>query len=384
MAVTFTSLAPEIYKAMDVVSRELVGYIPSVSINASGVNRAAKGDSVKSMVTPQSTEVTTHTPAMTVPDASAVTVAQDSFSLSSITGGEYSITGEVDAKLNNSFGAETFRVNFFAQMMRRCINSIESAIGTAVKNGASRAVGTAGTTPFASDFKLVAQARQILVDNGCPQDMAWTLVLNSLAGTNLRNLATLQSAADAGSADLLRRGTLLDLQGVMIKESAGIASHTKGTATGFDANGGEPVGETTIVVDGSDAGTILAGDVVTWAGDTNKYIVKSATASGAAAGNIVINNPGLREALADTVEGTIGNSYVANAMFRRGAVELGVRPINYGSGDLAVDVMTVVDPVSGLPFEFRMYKGYGQYKIECKLLYGVKVWQPEHVALILG
>ena len=42
MANTLTDLAPDLYAALDVVSRELVGMIPSVTVDAR-VNQAAVG-----------------------------------------------------------------------------------------------------------------------------------------------------------------------------------------------------------------------------------------------------------------------------------------------------------------------------------------------------
>ncbi len=42
MANVLDNLAADIYKAADVVGRELVGFIPSATINANGSERAAK------------------------------------------------------------------------------------------------------------------------------------------------------------------------------------------------------------------------------------------------------------------------------------------------------------------------------------------------------
>jgi hypothetical protein len=47
-------------------------------------------------------------------------------------------------------------------------------------------------------------------------------------------------------------------------------------------------------------------------------------------------------------------------------------------------MMTVQDPFSGLVFELAVYKGYMKTMIEVRALYGVKVWKPNHVALLLG
>src|SRR5687768_8190156 len=63
---TLTRLIPDLYAAMDVVSRELVGMIPSVTRNVSA-ERAAVGQSVVYPITPTLGTFDV-TPAMTVPE----------------------------------------------------------------------------------------------------------------------------------------------------------------------------------------------------------------------------------------------------------------------------------------------------------------------------
>jgi len=385
MANVLTDLAADIYKAADLVARESVGFIPGVMINA-GSEEAAQGDTVRSHSTRAATVNTSITPAMTIPEGDDQTVDTKTMTLNSIANVQIPWTGEDIKHVNNGSGFETVYGDQIKQAMRGITNSIEAAIAAEAYKNASRAYGTAGTTPFASNFNDVAEVRKILFDNGVPvDDGQLSLVMNSAAGTNLRQLATLTGVNTSGSDDTLRRGELLNLQGFSLRESAQIQSHTKGTATGFDANGGEPVGETTIVVDGSDSGTILAGDVVTWAGDSNKYIVNSTTASGAATGNIVIGAPGLQSALADTVEGTIGDSFTANVGFHRNALELAVRPLAQPfGGDSAVDMMNVQDPVSGLVYQICVYKGFKKAMIDITVLYQAKAWNPHAIAVLLG
>ena len=107
----------------------------------------------------------------------------------------------------------------------------------------------------------IAEVRQILVDNGMPDDGEATLLINSAAGTKLPQLGTTSKANENGSDQLLRRGTLLDLQGFMMKESAGVKAVTKGTGTNYQLNGALAVGDTTVTVD-TGSGTILAGDTL--------------------------------------------------------------------------------------------------------------------------
>lgn len=385
MANVLTDLAADIYKAADIVGREQVGIIPSVTINA-GSERAAFGDTVRSHFTRKPTLNTSYTPAMIIPEGDDQTVDNKTMTIDQVANVQIPWTGEDIRHVNNGSGFETIYGDQIAQAMRTITNAIESYAGETIKNGASRATGTAGTTPFGSNFDIVAEARQILVDNGTPMDGQITMALNTAAGTKLRNLAQLQKANEAGGTQLLRQGTLLDLQGVMLKESAGIAAHTKGAGTGYLANGALAVDATTLALDGGTVNTtgIKAGDVVTFAADSdNKYVVGTGLTS--TAGNIVLNETGLRAAIADNNALTIGASYTGNLMFHRNAVELVARaPEQPFGGDAAVDRMTVQDPFSGMVYEVAVYKGYGKVMIDVTTFYAVKVWKPDFVATVLG
>ena len=387
MANTLTNLAADIYKAADQVGRELVGFIPAVTINGDATTQAAKGDTIRAAFTRTPTVSTTYSPSMTIPEGTDQTVDSKTMTLDTFANVQIPWTGEEILHVNNGSGFETIYGDQIKQAMRAITNSIESAIGTAAYVASSRAFGSAGTTPFGSNFNEIAELRQILVDNGCPVDGNLSLVVNSLAGTNLRQLAQLQKANEAGGSDMLRQGTLLDLQGFMLRESAGVASHTKGAGTGYDfAAAGEAIGQTTLSVEGGTVNStgIKAGDVITHAGDTiNKYVVGTGTTS--TSGDIVINNPGLRIAGVDANEITVGDSYTANLAFHRSAIELGIRPIAVpAGGDAAVDMMTVQDPWSGLVYTIALYKGYKKAMFEVSCLYGVKAWKSENIATLLG
>lgn len=388
MANTLTSLAADIYKAADMVGRELVGFIPAVTVNADASLRAAKGDYVRSHFTRTPSVSSSYAPAMTIPEGTDQTVDNKTLTVDTYAGVQIPWTGEDIKHVNNGNGFETIYGDQIRQAMRAIVNTIEAAVWSAAYVASSRAYGTAGTTPFASNFNDIAQVRKILVDNGCPvNDGMVSLVMNSAVGANLRSLAQLQKANEAGGTELLRQGVLLDLQGMMIRESAGISSHTKGAGTGYDINNGsgEAIGQTSLTVDGGTVNTtgIKAGDVVTLAGDANKYIV--ATTTTATSGELVINEPGLRIAGADTVEITVGDSYTPNLAFHKSAIELVVRPpaLPMG-GDAAADMMTVQDPWSGLVFDIAMYRGYMKSMFEIRCLYGVKAWKPAHIATLLG
>lgn len=381
MANVLTDLAADIYKAADVVGRELVGFIPASTINANGSERVAKGDVVRASFTREAAAVDV-SESMTIPEGTDQTVDNKTLTISKSRAVQIPYTGENVLSLNNGIGFDTVYGDQITQAMRTLVNEIEADMAQEAYTNSSRAFGTAGTTPFGSNFSEVAEIRQILVDNGMPQnDGQVSLVLNTLAGTNLRQLAQLQKANEAGGSDLLRQGILLDLQGLGIRESAQIKSHTKGTGADYLLNdASSAVGDTVIAADGG-TGTILAGDVVTFAGTTTKYVVNSALSGG----SFSLGAPGLLVAEADNDAITVGNSYTANVAFHRRALELAMRaPAVPQGGDSADDAMLIQDPHSGLVFEIRVYKGYRKTMIEVAAAWGVKAWKSNFIATLLG
>ena len=362
------------------VGRELVGFIPAVTINADGSERVAKGDVVRASFTRAASPVDV-SEAMTIPEGTDQTVDSKTLTISNSRAVQIPYTGENVLHLNNGIGFETVYGDQIAQAMRALCNEIEADLAEEAYKNASRAFGTAGTTPFGSNFSEVAEIRQILADNGMPMnDGQASLVLNTVAGTNLRQLAQLQKANEAGGTDLLRQGVLLDLQGLMLRESAQVQDHTKGTGASILVNGALAAGDTSVDADGG-SGTILAGDVVTFNGDTNKYVVNTALSGG----TFAIGAPGAQGAIADNAAITVGNSYTANMAFHRRALELAIRaPAVPNGGDAADDALTVQDPVSGLVFEVRVYRGYRKTMIEVAVAWGVKAWKPDYIATLMG
>jgi hypothetical protein len=380
MSNTLTNLAGDIYIAADIVGRELTGASSSVTRNATA-ERAAVGDTVRSFFTNQATAITP-TPSMTIPEGTDQTVGNKTLTINNDRAVQIPWRGEEIRSVNNGSGFETIYGDQIRQAMRTIANEIESSILVEAYQNASRAVGTAGTTPFGSDYDLVAEARQILVDNGTPMDDQVTMVLNTLAGTKLRNLAQLQNVNTSGGPELLRQGQLLNLQQIMLKESAGVQSHTKGNGTGYLVNSAALAVGSTVIPTDTGSGTIIAGDVVTFAGDSaNKYVVVKTLAGG----SFTIAGPGLRFVPADNAAITVGNNYTGNVVFHRAALELAMRPpAKPAGGDAAVDELLVQDPNSGLVFMVSSYIGYRKAMFEVAAVWGVKAFKPDFIATVMG
>jgi len=381
---TLTDLAGDIYIAADKVGRELTGMIPAVTMN-SGSEGAAKDDTVRASFAPE-VSLTTLTPAMTIPEGTGQTVANKTMTLDTMKTVEIPWTGEGIKSVNNGAGYDTIYGDMIAQAFRAHVNSIESRLVVAARAGACRAYGTAATTPFgtANDYTDASNVLKILKDNGAG-DFDNQLVINTTSGANF--LGKQAAVNSAGTDSILRQGVILDLAGMPVRESGQLGSHTAGTASSATTdNAGYAIGAVTLTLASAGTGTILAGDVLTFAGDTNKYVVVTGDADVSDGGTVVLQEPGLRVAMSAATKAiTMIATHSDNLGFARSAVELAIRaPADPLGGDAAVDMMQVTDPHSGLSFAISVYKGRKKAMIAVDCLSGVKVWKPEHVDLLLG
>ena len=160
----------------------------------------------------------------------------------------------------------------------------------------------------------------------------------------------------------------------------------KAGASGTTNTAGYAVGATVITMASAGTGTILAGDVVTFAGDTNKYIVASGDTDISNGGTFALAAPGLRQAIGTSATAfTITAISARNMAFARNAIVLATRlPSLPDGGDMAIDRTTIVDDRSGLAFEVAMYAQYRQMQYEISVAYGSAVVKAEHGCVLLG
>lgn len=384
MPMTLTGLIPTMYNALDQVSRELVGFIPSVTLDPT-MERAAVGQIVRSPVAPVSV-ATDITPAVTPPNDGDQTISFTDMAITKSRRVPIRWNGEERLGVDNN-GAK-FNIIFrdqMAQAIRTLTNEVEADLA-ALHIFASRAHGTAGTTPFATNLSETAQVRKILVDNGAPASNL-TLVFDTSAGANVRSMPQLSKANEAGSDKTLRNGTLLDIHGMALRESGQVRTSVAGTGAGATTNAaGYAIGATAITLASAGTGTVLAGDFITVAGDTNKYAIASGDTDVSNGGTITLAAPGLRRAISAAATAiTIIAAAARNMGFAKSAIALATRaPALPNEGDSASDRFMMTDPVSGLSFEISLYKQYRQIQYEVALAWGVKAVKTEHIVALLG
>lgn len=376
---TLTGLIPTIYKAADTVAREQVGFIPAV-FKDSDLVRVAKDQTITYPIvgTYAAGDIT---PAATGPDGSGVTVGNGTMTISKERSVKIPWTGNEQVSLRDVY--QKVVEDQFAQAIRTLVNEIETDLFLAAKRGGSRAYGTAGTTPFATagNFSDFAETIQMLDDNGTPPDDR-QLVLSGASKTKILSVqSSLFKANEAGSVELLRDAKLGRVEGLDLRHSSQIVSHTKGTGASYVFNGAHAAGATTVVAK-TGTGTILYGDVLAFEDDTRKYVVNTGIA---APGSLVIGVPGLKQAQTDGKTITVGNNYTGNFAFHRNAIHLLTRlPIMPDGGDSADDVYEFIDPFSGLTFQVALYRQYRQVNIEIGIAWGVKAAKPDFIVTLLG
>nr|WP_272905147.1 P22 phage major capsid protein family protein [Pseudomonas petrae] len=382
-----TGLIGPLYEALDVVSRELVGFTKVVTLDASAES-AAVGQEVRSPVV-QPVGLQDITPGLTAPNAGDHIIGNVPVIITTSKSYPIRWNGEEQKGLNGPAGAGTTVImrNQFINAFRALGNAVDLSLATAAIAGASRATGTPGTTPFgvAGDLSDFALARKILEDNGAPTTDL-NMVINSSSAANLRGKqSVLFKVNEAGTDDMLRRGYIGQVEGFKIGQSAQLKTVVKGTGTGYLVNStGLVIGSVSIPVD-TGTGTILPGDAITFAGDPNVYMVNAY-----AAGVITIGGPGLQTVIADNTAITTGNSYAPNVAFAKSALVLAARapamPVGLDGKpiDSADDMMMITDPVSGLSFQLTQYRQYRQIYWEIALAWGVKAVKPDHIAVLRG
>jgi hypothetical protein len=389
MANTLNDLIPDLYAAIDVVSRELTGLIPAVTVDAQ-VNRAAVNQSVRVPVTPANKAGTNITPAMAIPAAADQEIGNAEIKITKAKAYPFSWTGNEQTGLNNNgAGYMGIRNNQMLQAIRACVNEVEADLAGLQKTF-SRAYGTPTSTPFgtAGDFTDASNTLKILKDNGAPLSDNH-LVVNTTAGANFLGRQSNSSVQFQDS--ILKQGVFQTISGMDIRESGFIETQTAGAMANATTLAADAltVGQTTINLATAGTGVIAAGDIIKLANDANFYTVSSVSFAGAnpAAGDsVVIAEPGIRVAqVAGARAITVSATSARNMAFNRSAIVLATRlPERPSEGDMAIDVTSITDPRTGLTFEVAMYAGYRMIRYEIALAWGVKNIAPRHTAILLG
>lgn len=379
---TMTSILPILYSAAADVAKEPIAFLDAIRPDFDDKQVALNNTVTVPWSTPNA--VADYTPAAYAALGTATTANGRTLTLSASKMDSWSVSGEQEQSLMNGGNGQEWMRQRMAQGFRVVRNSAEATCALVAKTGASRATGTAGTTPFASDLSAITAAKKMLIDNGAPQ-VDLQCVTNSDAYVNILNLGLVNQAQLAGSDQERRTGILGQQFGFQMRISGGIVSHTAGTASGTQFSATEPVGETSLAYDTDTDGPWVAGDIVTFGSgggsgtaDTNKYVVSAASI----ATPLIINYPGLKVQHVDNDIMTVGASYTPTSLFTRNAIVGVVRvPFIPTSGNILTQVVT---DEYGMPYLFVRAIGDGIITYRIHQVSGFLAVNPEMIVTILG
>jgi hypothetical protein len=239
--------------------------------------------------------------------------------------------------------------------------------------------GTAGTTPFATDAKILSAARKILNRNDIP-DFPRAHIMDVDADENAVNLGGFQNVNESGTTRTQERGEVGLKMGFMNMWDNQVQEHTRGAAGSSLVNGGSQTGKT-LVVDGFSAEPV-AGDIFTIAGNTQQYTVVSATALSGTESTLTIE-PALAASPADNAAVTFVDDHVANLAFHRDAFTFAQRPLKDKSRAPA-NIQTLMDRETGLSMRLQIQRPNNVDVWVLDVLFGGKLTRPLGAVRVLG
>jgi len=245
--------------------------------------------------------------------------------------------------------------------------------------------GTAGTTPFASAITQATDVRKTLNQQLCPKGSR-RFVLDHDAEANALNLAPFRDASQSNDATPITEGEIGRKLGFDWYADDDVPSHTAGTADTLLVNNGAglAVGATTAITDGEAAGTVLAGDIITFAGHAQTYTVISSV--GGAAPTLITFYPGLKATVADNAAITLKATHRVNLAFHREAIAFATRPIadsvKFFTG--GSEIRSLTDPLTNITLRLEVMRQYKQTVWDYDVLYGKKLIRPELACRLAG
>lgn len=239
--------------------------------------------------------------------------------------------------------------------------------------------GTAGTTPFTGGTTEDAtELRKVLSEQLAPPGDRWA-VLNPDAEQKALDIRAFQDMSWNGSTAAIIEGQLNRKMGFGWFMDQNVRTHVSGTGTLYVTSGASSVGATVIpLITGS--GTIVVGDIITFASDPQTYTVLVGIA---APGSVTIS-PALRVAQTGAEAVAITPTHVVNLGFHRDAIAFASRPLQRYGSEFGVVSQTAIDPVSGLALRVEAKHEFKRLRFSYDILFGAAVIRPELGARLLG
>lgn len=277
---------------------------------------------------------------------------------------------------------------FIPMQASEAIKSIANAVNSyifALYKGFYGFTGTPGTTPFASDTTAATNANLVLNKQLAPVTDRH-MVIDPFAQANALNLRPFQDTSWAGSPAVITNAQLNTKLGFDWWMHQLSPFHIHGTATGITLTSTSVVGDASVGLKASGAGTLVVGDIITIAGDNQTYVVSAAAnLSGSQVSvsikpNLRVSNDGSGTPVAVTLKG----SHQVNLAFHRDAIAFATRPFQNVEDGLGAITSSVADPMSKLTLRLEVRREHKRTRWSFDMLYGGVVARPELGCRVAG
>ncbi|OBU85486.1 P22 phage major capsid protein family protein [Chromobacterium subtsugae] len=278
------------------------------------------------------------------------------------------------------------------------IESLATTINASILNcykGVYGFVGTPGTTPFAADLSASTQARKVLGIQKAPTQNR-RIVLSPDGEANALGLPQFTNAMAAADDGVIREGIIGRKLGFDWAMDQQIPTHNAGSITGTVtvsgaqavANGSMDGGATGVITLATAAGAainLVQGDILTYAGDKQTYVVLAPVSAGGSSTVTVNTAPALRVPKNGGEVVQVAAPHVVNLAFHRDAFAFASRQLgNQSLTKEADDTFQVADPVSGLTLRLSYREEFHRTRLAFDSLWGVGLVRPELGVRIAG
>jgi len=244
--------------------------------------------------------------------------------------------------------------------------------------------GVAATTPFGTDTSEFLDARKVLFDQLAPASPRYA-ILDTDAEANALGLRAFQDNAWRGDSQGIMEGMIGRKLGSDFFVNQNVPTHTAGTASGATTDAtGYAAGLKTVTLAAAGTGSILVGDVVTFAGDAQTYTITSGDEQVSNAGTISFE-PGLKVVMSQATKAiTVKATHVVNLAIHRDAIALVSRPFSASDPVGLGYFRSAVDSVSGLALRLEVSRQHKRARFAYDILYGIQTVRPEFGCRIAG
>lgn len=269
-----------------------------------------------------------------------------------------------------------------SEAIKSLVNRVDSYIINTFYPGVYGYVGTAGVTPFTTDVSDATQARAKLMTQLAPQqDLRF--VMDPAAEAKALELRAFHDMSFSGQAMGILQGQVGTKFGFNFAMDQNLGSHTTTAAgTVLVDQADVDIGDTTVHFDGLTTAA-AAGDIFTVSGDSQTYVVTSASVLAGTDGDMTFA-PAAAVAWANDAEVTFKASHAINLAFHRDAYAFASRPLadqDFTGGSI---IQSATDPISGLSLRLEVSRQHKQTRWSFDMLYGGKLVRPELGVRIAG